>query len=362
MFGFIADYCKKFRLVISLTMVFLFVYHIAIRFVPSINVNSEFKANNLQGGLVYCSEDILLNDNVSYFQAYSQMESMHYNESLDFSCNLTCNSQSSPETVEETSSCADNLTLQENLDFAFITWSLNQSFTDESLIIVQNFNKHLGRVNGSVLNFGIIFNQKNEENSSYLENKIGNTIISSLSVNYTSDKLRLNLDNTSVSNLGLYFTKDSNQSDVFNIRGLFLVENGDYHLRCVNTQQLLCKVNNCNHSSKRDLSTWQSYDFYYSSFWLLFTFIATSSVCYAAVGFVVDTVCYEIMDNKGKYGNQRLFGTIGWGLGAFVGGYLNQIIIRDDSTTDYSVSSCFSHYCWTDSSILLESGECKVFF
>jgi len=74
-------------------------------------------------------------------------------------------------------------------------------------------------------------------------------------------------------------------------------------------------------------------------FWTLFLLIVVSSVTMSAIFFQMDTVCYEILKDRGdKYGEQRLWGTIGWGLGALAGGYLNQIISTSSTKIDYAPS------------------------
>ncbi|XP_054706554.1 major facilitator superfamily domain-containing protein 6-like [Uloborus diversus] len=74
-------------------------------------------------------------------------------------------------------------------------------------------------------------------------------------------------------------------------------------------------------------------------FWGIFLLMALSSVTFCAVMFLMDTICYEMLyDTNETYGVQRLWGTIGWGLGALAGGYLNQIISPDPSNIDYAPS------------------------
>lgn len=72
-------------------------------------------------------------------------------------------------------------------------------------------------------------------------------------------------------------------------------------------------------------------------FWVLLVLMCISSVAFSAVMFIMDAATYEILNDKPhKYGEQRLWGTAGWGLGALAGGYLNQLVTGNSTEIDYS--------------------------
>lgn len=74
-------------------------------------------------------------------------------------------------------------------------------------------------------------------------------------------------------------------------------------------------------------------------FWGLFFLIAISSVTLSSVIFMMDAVCYELLqDKRDLYGQQRLWGTVGYGVGALVGGYVNQIFTNDSEEINYGPS------------------------
>lgn len=73
-------------------------------------------------------------------------------------------------------------------------------------------------------------------------------------------------------------------------------------------------------------------------FWLFFMFLALSWMGMAVVVSVGDAICFEMLEDKPHlYGNQRLWGAIGWGSVSLISGLLVDEISRGKSYKDYSV-------------------------
>ncbi|XP_055690284.1 major facilitator superfamily domain-containing protein 6 isoform X2 [Lutzomyia longipalpis] len=73
-------------------------------------------------------------------------------------------------------------------------------------------------------------------------------------------------------------------------------------------------------------------------FWLLFMFLVASWVGMAVVVSVGDAICFEMLDDKPHlYGNQRLWGAVGWGTFSIIAGVLVDKFSDGQATKDYSV-------------------------
>ncbi|XP_055708633.1 major facilitator superfamily domain-containing protein 6 isoform X2 [Phlebotomus papatasi] len=73
-------------------------------------------------------------------------------------------------------------------------------------------------------------------------------------------------------------------------------------------------------------------------FWLLFMFLVASWVGMAVVVSVGDAICFEMLDDKPHlYGNQRLWGAVGWGTFSIIAGVLVDKFSEGQLTKDYSV-------------------------
>uniref|UniRef100_A0A1L8DEU6 Putative transporter n=2 Tax=Nyssomyia neivai TaxID=330878 RepID=A0A1L8DEU6_9DIPT len=73
-------------------------------------------------------------------------------------------------------------------------------------------------------------------------------------------------------------------------------------------------------------------------FWLLFCFLVASWVGMAVVVSVGDAICFEMLEDKPHlYGNQRLWGAVGWGTFSIIAGVLVDKFSDGQATKDYSV-------------------------
>ncbi|XP_050300560.1 major facilitator superfamily domain-containing protein 6 [Anthonomus grandis grandis] len=75
-------------------------------------------------------------------------------------------------------------------------------------------------------------------------------------------------------------------------------------------------------------------------FWAFLLLMITAWVGQAIAVSIGDTICFEMLGDKpNRYGYQRMFGALGWGILSLLTGVLVDVISRDNATTDYSI--CF---------------------
>ncbi|GAB0093197.1 major facilitator superfamily domain-containing protein 6-A [Sergentomyia squamirostris] len=73
-------------------------------------------------------------------------------------------------------------------------------------------------------------------------------------------------------------------------------------------------------------------------FWLLFIFLVASWVGMAVVVSVGDAICFEMLEDKPHlYGNQRLWGAVGWGTFSIIAGVLVDKFSEGQAMKDYTV-------------------------
>uniref|UniRef100_A0A182N1Q3 Major facilitator superfamily associated domain-containing protein n=1 Tax=Anopheles dirus TaxID=7168 RepID=A0A182N1Q3_9DIPT len=73
-------------------------------------------------------------------------------------------------------------------------------------------------------------------------------------------------------------------------------------------------------------------------FWLLFMFLIVSWAGMAVVVSVGDAICFEMLGDKPHlYGNQRLWGSIGWGTVSLFAGFLVDTLSEGKLTKDYTI-------------------------
>lgn len=73
-------------------------------------------------------------------------------------------------------------------------------------------------------------------------------------------------------------------------------------------------------------------------FWLFFLFMALSWAGMAVVVSVGDAICFGLLGSEHNlYGNQRLWGSVGWGVISIFSGFLVDAFSKDEVVKDYSV-------------------------
>uniref|UniRef100_A0A336LKW0 CSON013643 protein n=2 Tax=Culicoides sonorensis TaxID=179676 RepID=A0A336LKW0_CULSO len=101
-----------------------------------------------------------------------------------------------------------------------------------------------------------------------------------------------------------------------------------------------CKIS-CNDSDVTDIiapgiSDKEAYGLY--QFWLLFILLIVSWAGMAVVVSVGDAIAFEMLaDQPHLYGNQRLWGAVGWGTLAFLTGFLVDKVSRGSTEKDYTI-------------------------
>lgn len=101
-------------------------------------------------------------------------------------------------------------------------------------------------------------------------------------------------------------------------------------------------VSNCNNSVVDDIISAQTIPdnevprIY--QFWLFFVLMAASWVGMAVVVSVGDAICFEMLGDKPQlYGNQRLWGAVGWGTFSIISGLLLDSFSMGETTKNYTV-------------------------
>lgn len=73
-------------------------------------------------------------------------------------------------------------------------------------------------------------------------------------------------------------------------------------------------------------------------FWLMFILLIISWAGMAVVVSVGDAIAFEMLgDQPHLYGNQRLWGAVGWGSLAFITGFLVDKLSSDNTEKDYTI-------------------------
>lgn len=78
-------------------------------------------------------------------------------------------------------------------------------------------------------------------------------------------------------------------------------------------------------------------------FWLLFLFLILSWAGMAVVVSVGDAICFDMLGDKPHlYGNQRLWGSVGWGIFSLLAGFLVDQMSYGKVNKDYTVVFCMT--------------------
>lgn len=93
---------------------------------------------------------------------------------------------------------------------------------------------------------------------------------------------------------------------------------------------LLCNIN-CEHFTTDCL-------YASSTFWGFVLLLSIGNIGFNVANSISDSICFDILGNGGEisYGRQRVWGTLGFGITAFLSGYLIDVWSIDDSLTSYS--------------------------
>lgn len=311
LFGLIVDYFKKFKLTIAVLMILVGITHVAMVFIPPIENIAKLK-NNLHTSVEYGCDDNIPSDSRPFLQVFSKFKAETSNITSDVLCEIECQNRPplSSEFGTKNGNCEENITGVLKMIFRISNYQFDVSLANDSFIILQNSTR-------------MLVGAPKKWNSDLQPEIVVN---GDLTMNRTSDFTT-----------GVKSNKGKNYH-TFIAQSIFVTEMMEQEANCSCKKRLDCKIVKCNllvdaHEMNPDS------EFFSFQFWSLFVLISVSSTTFCAVMFLIDAVCYEMLSHKKEdYGFQRLWGTIGWGVGALAGGYINQLTSPDQSNIDYSLS------------------------
>uniref|UniRef100_A0A1B6E218 Major facilitator superfamily associated domain-containing protein n=1 Tax=Clastoptera arizonana TaxID=38151 RepID=A0A1B6E218_9HEMI len=84
--------------------------------------------------------------------------------------------------------------------------------------------------------------------------------------------------------------------------------------------------------------------YYSGTFWTFTLFMSLGSIGYNVANSVSDAICFDMLGDGGQpyYGQQRVWGSAGFGIGAFLGGFLVDKWSSDLSIKDYTPAIIFA--------------------
>ncbi|GBM95738.1 hypothetical protein AVEN_202064-1 [Araneus ventricosus] len=341
LFGLLVDHFKKFRLTIAVLMLVVAVTHVAMVFIPPLETfeNIRLHTQNLQTVVDYVCP---LHDHEPYINMYNEFQTESDGNAPHVSCEVTCQKASwqISELTEEYGSCDKNISGVFRVNFKISNYRFEFSLANESYVTLRNFTRKLLSINEE--------NRKSWHKSRKIDCSERQNCFTHTDRNLAKEAFNQtnNLKNPELSlnsNQESNFSSEANDTKqyyTFIAENLYMIQSLDNYSDCLCKQRLNCVTTKCNHIiDQEELITANEEEFLSYQFWSLFFSIAISSTFFCAVLFLIDAMCYEMLgDRKEDYGLQRLWGTIGWGLGALVGGYLNQLISPDPTNIDYSLS------------------------
>ncbi|GFY47111.1 major facilitator superfamily domain-containing protein 6 [Trichonephila inaurata madagascariensis] len=313
LFGLIVDYFKKFKLTIAVLMIIVGLTHVAMVFIPPVKNHSGLK-NNFHTSVEYGCDDKILSGSRPFLQVLSKFKAEKDISPSDVLCEIECQKRSTSSLSSETrnGNCEESITGVLQMMLRIRNYQLDVSLANQSFIILQNSTRTLV---GAKENWSREFQSESTSRSD------------DLTINKTSN----------FTTSGVKYNKGYNYH-TFIDKSIFVTEFMEQQRNCPCKERLNCTTTKCNLAVDAQEMNPDS-EFLSFQFWSLFVLIAVSSSALCAVIFLVDAVCYEMLSHKKEeYGFQRLWGTIGWGVGALAGGYVNQLTSPDPSNIDYSLS------------------------
>ncbi|XP_039282566.1 major facilitator superfamily domain-containing protein 6-like [Nilaparvata lugens] len=82
-------------------------------------------------------------------------------------------------------------------------------------------------------------------------------------------------------------------------------------------------------------------------FWLYVIFMSLGSIGFNVINSISDTICFDVLGDgqEKKYGKQRVWGTIGFGIFALLGGYAVDVYSGDSGIKDYTPAFSIALVC-----------------
>lgn len=358
--GFIIDYFKRFRLTISLIMFVVALTHIIMIFIPPKTKKYENGANFSEklflSRMAYmCCNDTLAGGEdihtVIFYNDYIQDE-YPLSENGKFIFEMECTNLKHVESKEK-----DNKRCDKDLTFEF---TMSGTVSGENVDVKLKNGKVItecvdypiiSKFNENSITYFACWSSFSKENCSsglrayeVMNTHRFNQVMAEEINKLSSDKLSNNEDFSGMSTetpsneTQIYFEngeiKPHYTLDKYIIKSQSKVCNYSLEYDCFIKQPIF---NTSRIDDKLEYLNVQVNEFLSVQFWSLFSLIVLSSISYSAIMFVMDAVCYEMLqEKKENYGYQRLWGSVGWGLGALAGGSLNEVISLNSADTDYA--------------------------
>ncbi|XP_069691840.1 major facilitator superfamily domain-containing protein 6-like isoform X2 [Periplaneta americana] len=126
----------------------------------------------------------------------------------------------------------------------------------------------------------------------------------------------------------------------FRIKEVF-VDHSEHIPYCKNLTTSQCSIQCNDHAitevlRKPSVTDSNVADFY--QFWLFFLLMVLSWISMAVVVSIGDAICFEMLgDQPSRYGHQRLWGAVGWGIFAVIAGVLVDEMSKGKSQEDYTI-------------------------
>lgn len=345
LFGFLLDYFKKFRLTISLSLIALALSHVCWIFVPQKESAScrSLKDDFTTRLQYFCQHDEFSPGSCDepklmiYSEYLSSQRIRSASDEFSFTCDLECTYYSTTTSemvidfgiVANVSECDLKLRIAGGevvLGETVENFRNSASFDGVSVKSLQSWTSNADNCSVTRPPNRQGLEQNGENNSS---------LIDPLPVSETSTPVFLNTSLVQTYGASYEFEMDFKpiQQHPF-----------EFHRNNSNRSffEFGCRTQRCRHplggsavGRKRP-----SVDFASVQFLTLSVLITVSCVLIGGLIAMMDTVCYELLqeDKKSEYGRQRLWGTVGWGVGAVAAGYVNQINETDSGDTDYTFS------------------------
>lgn len=357
LFGFLLDYFKRFRLTLSVIMLLVSLCHVVMVFIPPRTLKSVIRTNITGDDFQLKVSYLCLNDNGLSFCDPTFLIHNEYRVSHDptiskskITCDVKCSSSRNRSISNAGRQCREKM----NFEFNYLVSNISSCDTDikmqsgqlkvfsedDSVVVALNITRTtdlkswiLSPNNCSVeLEKRITFLPMSVRQRFAIGNQSGEDTLETYVANDVHNALQENLD----LNSGRYFALS--EYPVLQLKTLLGEKN---HVASSCGLEFACQTKECFFNPEQ--ITAKESEYLSVQFWSLFMLIEVSSVALSVVIFLTDTICYELLqDRQEKYGQQRFWGTLGWGTGALVGGYINEIFTSESGEIDYTFSFCLS--------------------
>lgn len=278
LFGGIGDYFKRFRLLIATLIIVLAASHVVMTFIPPLESTPAAALTTNVHVNVTCHDEAL--------HAIARLDGKYLTQPVDVKCRVQC----SPRENDS----GDDRSLDAGIHFIANACMLHFNLYDVTLV-----------------------HDSTNMTKSFLDL-------------YLTEELPLIpvcSDNTTID------TRNGSTSKVVETHRQWVMIEGSNGCPAI----FSCMVEKCRDGDNNEVEV--KNEFLSTQLWWLFSMILISSTTHSAVLFLIDAICHEMLENKKTdYGRQRVWGTIGWAVGSFFGGYINDLVSPDASNIDYSFS------------------------